>query len=284
MVPPVKCSRVSSRSYEFWPSDLQRAGHTTVQVDEDEPLGQHLKKIGKHEVYGVHMAMQKLPCKLVATSKFRNGKDRWWCPVHQGSYGKKAQVDEIQRPNDYCELGIWIGLAPAIDTYNTDPKYFYAGIHVHGRKEAGGKKVIDKNFPAVRISDRTGRFPNIPETGILVTTPAALEYLYYMEHQCPVNKELGVESLESQGVPRSSVELTAIIKCKHCGALHEDIGDFFGENLHKKHLCGTCGRDIFGKLTIGNPLQLFARPWRREIVGGAIDPQNKEIHLKLGMY
>lgn len=319
MVPPVKCSRVSSRSYEFWPSDLQRAGHTTVQVDEDEPLGQHLEKIGKHEVYGVHMArMQKLPCKLVATSKFRNGKDRWWCPVHQGSYGKKAQVEkarktgakccdqcdalvdfvrssevlnlnlvkpgEIQRPNDYCELGIWIGLAPAIDTYNTDTKYFYAGIHVHARKEAGGKKVIDKNFPAVRISDRTGRFPNIPETGILVTTPAALEYLYYMEHQCPVNKELGVESLESQGVPRSSVELTAIIKCKHCGALHEDIGDFFGENLHKKHLCGTCGRDIFGKLTIGNPLQLFARPWRREIVGGAIDPQNKEIHLKLGMY
>lgn len=56
MVPPVKCSRVSSRSYEFWPSDLQRAGHTTVQVDEDEPLGQHLEKIGKHEVYGVHMA------------------------------------------------------------------------------------------------------------------------------------------------------------------------------------------------------------------------------------
>ena len=88
-------------------------------------------------------------------------------------------------------------------------------------------------MPAVRISDRTGRFPNIPETGILVTTPAALEYLYYMEHQCPVNKELGVEPLESQGVPRSSVELTAIVKCKHCGALHEDIGDFFGENLHK---------------------------------------------------
>ena len=49
---------------------------------------------------------------------------------------------EIQGPNDYCELGIWIGLvglAPAIDTYNTNPKYFYAGIHVHARKEVAAK-------------------------------------------------------------------------------------------------------------------------------------------------
>ena len=276
-----------------------------------------LEKIRKHEVYGVHMArMQKLPCHLIQSSKFRNGRDRWWCPIHQGDYGRKKKVaqaektgvrccqhsdslvdfvrsseimevnlvkdEEVRGAHDYCELGIWIGLAPAIDTFNKNPKHFYAGIHVHARKEPAGKKVIDKNYPAVRIKDQTGRFPNIPSEGILVTTPAALEYLYYMEHQCPVNAE-GVESLESQGMPRSQVELTAIVRCKHCQALHEDIGDFFGENLHKKHLCGTCGREIReidGQGTVGNPLQLFERSWRREIVGERIDPHNKEIHIK----
>ena len=139
--------------------------------------------------------------------------------------------------------------------------------------------MIDKNYPAVRIRDSTGRFPKIPSSGLLVTTPAALESLYYMEHQCPGNAKLGVHSLESQNVPRSSVELTPTGLCKHCDALHEDIGHFFGENLHKKHLCGSCGRDIWGKANIANPLQLFERPWRREIVGDRIDPQNKEIHL-----
>ncbi|CAJ1456841.1 unnamed protein product [Effrenium voratum] len=314
-----KRSRTCVKKYEFWPSDLQRAGHTSVSVEEDDELWKVLQKIGKHDIYGIHMArMQKLPCKLIPTSKFRNGQERWWCPIHQGSYGKKKQVaeakqtgvkccdqrdalidfvqssdvleltlvkpGEVQGENDYVELGLWIGLAPALDTFNEKTaehgrKYFYAGIHVHARKEPGGKKVIDKNFPAVRIRDRTGRFSKIPTEGILVTSPAALEYLYYMEHRCPVNAQLG-KCLDDQKVTRSSVDLAAVVRCKHCESLHEDIGDFFGENPHKKHLCGTCGRDIFGKANIGNPLQLFERPWRREIVGEKIDPQNKEIHIK----
>lgn len=197
-----KRSRCTVKKYEFWPSDLQRAGHTSVKVEDAEPLGQYLEKIGKHDVYGIHMArMQKLPCKLIASQKFRNGQERWWCQVHQGVYGKKKQVfeasktgvkccdqsdalidfvrssevlqlnlvkpGEVKEENDYVELGIWIGLAPAIDTSNEKSKYFYAGIHVHARKEMGGRKVIDKNFPAVRIKDHTGRFPKIPSEGIL---------------------------------------------------------------------------------------------------------------------
>ena len=263
-----KRSRCTAKRYEFWPSDLQRAGHTSVLVEEGEQLWKQLEKTEKHEVYGIHMArMQKLPCKLIPSSKFRNGQDRWWCPIHQGCYGKKKQVFEasktgqkccdhsdalvdfvkssdileltlvnpgaVKEENDYVELGVWIGLAPALDTFNEKSKYFYAGIHVHARKELGGRKVIDKNYPAVRIRDRTGRFKQIPETGVLVTSPAALEYLYYMEHRCPVNAQLG-KSLDEQKVTRSSVELNALVKCKHCEALHEDIGDFFGENPHKK--------------------------------------------------
>ena len=170
-----KRARCSTERYEFWPSDLQRAGHTSVAVQDDEPLGRHLAGIGRHEVYGIHMArMQKQPCKLLPTSKFRNGAERWWCPVHQGSYGKKAQVLKASKTgvkccdqsdalvdfvrssevldlrlvapgkaleaNDYCELGIWIGLAPAIDTYNDKGKYFFAGFtSMHAKSWEGPK-------------------------------------------------------------------------------------------------------------------------------------------------
>lgn len=37
--------------------------------------------------------------------------------------------------------------------------------------------------------------------------------------------------------------------------------------FHQKHLGGTCGRDIFGKGTIGNPLQLFERAGK---IGGYV--------------
>ena len=98
-----KRARCNTVKYEFWPSDLQRAGHTSVSVQSDEPLGEHLAKTGRHEVYGIHMArMQKLPCKLVPTSKFRNGAERWWCPIHQGSYGKKAQVLKAGKTGVKC--------------------------------------------------------------------------------------------------------------------------------------------------------------------------------------
>ena len=217
-----KRPRCSAKKYEFWPSDLQRAGHTSVLVEEGEDLGKQLRDIKKHEVYGIHMArMQKLPCKLIPTSKFRNGQERWWCPIHQGVYGKKKQVFEagktgvkrcdqsdalidfvqsseileltlvkpgdVKEENDYVELGIWIGLAPALDTFNEKNKYFYAGIHVHARKEMGGRKVIDKNFPAVRIRDRTGRFPKIPKG---FWWPAQQPWSTYMEHHCPVNAKM----------------------------------------------------------------------------------------------
>ena len=234
---------------------------------------------------------------------------RWWCPIHQGSYGKKAQLEqakktgvkccdqsaalvdcvcssevknlrlvepgELGHADDYCELGLWIGLAPALDTYSGQDSYFFAGIHVQARKELGGKKVIDKNYPAVRIKDATGRFPNIPAGGILVTTPAALEYLYYMENRCPVNAQFRL----APSLPRSTVQLKDIVRCKHCSALHEDIGDRFGQQSHKKHLCGSCGRDICDRAgSIGNPLQVFDRVWSRKSVD-QIDPQNKEIRI-----
>eukprot|EP00440_Ansanella_granifera_P004050 gb/GFBE01004396.1/.p1 GENE.gb/GFBE01004396.1/~~gb/GFBE01004396.1/.p1 ORF type:complete len:422 (+),score=96.64 gb/GFBE01004396.1/:1-1266(+) len=310
--PAQKMAR-STVQYEFWPSSLRRTGHTTVDVDPADALYKRLQEIPKHPVYEVHMArMEQLPCQLQPTSKFRNGADRWWCPVHQGNYGKKAQIkaaeaggekccdhadvgvdfvrtsevfefclvprDAVMGPNDYCELGVWIGLAPSIDTVTAQTKFFPC-IRVCARKTIGGPKVVDKSFPAVRIKDKTGRFPRIPSEGITVTTPAALEFLYYLENLCPVNARLGLQVVPGQSLPRSAVDLTDIVRCKHCEALHEDIGDFFGQKLHRQHLCFGCGRNIYGPPSIGNPMKAFAREWKREVAGMNIDPHNAEVHL-----
>lgn len=319
VLPSTKKSRVALK-YKMWPSSLKRAGHTTVSVDDpDQPLFQYLTNFPKNQAMNIHMGrMCRVPCLLQPTSKFRHGAPRWWCPVHQGSFGKKRQLESAkslgvrrcehaddpvdfvrvsdipelclvpakmvkEAPNYYCELGIWIGLPPAVDT-STEQRFF-PGIHVHARKEPGGPKVIDTNYPAVLVKDKTGRFPALPPEGIFVTSPTALEYLYYMENQCPVNRQImvGGGSAELPHLPRSPVVLEAQVRCKHCQSLHEDVGDFFGETEHKKHLCGQCGRDIFNKGrvgNIGNPLGALRREFRREVVGTNIDPQNAELRIE----
>ena len=68
-----KRSHCTAKRYEFWPSDLHCAGHTSVLLEEGQPLWKQLEKTEKHEIYGIHMVrMQKLPCKLIPSSKFRN--------------------------------------------------------------------------------------------------------------------------------------------------------------------------------------------------------------------
>ena len=298
--------------YKIWPSSLTRAGHTTVSVDDPrEPLYQFLvsdkddnnddKTKEPTSARGMHMGRMatQVPCLLTTPSaKFRHGAERWWCPVHQGQYGKKAQLaetartgvrccdqahdavdfvqqsdipvfclttaDDVQKSADnYGELGIWIGLPPALDTSSTKHRYF-PGIHVHARKHVKGKKVVDTNFPAVIVRDTTGRFPLLGgEDGVTITPAAALEYLYYMEDKCPVNQQLGEKTL----LPRSKVELVGQVRCKHCSALHEDVGSYFGQEPHKKHLCGQCGRAIMTKGDISNPMMAFHRPFHRRVVG-----------------
>jgi len=301
----------TNHAYKIWPSDLARAGHTTVSVDDpSEPLYKFFEDLQPHPRYGIRMGRNmKAPCLLQVSSGFPDGTQRWWCPVHQGVCGKPAQLKEAgcngqkaceraddpvdcvraadipifclthpdqvcESPNSYCELGIWIGLPPALDTLMGNR--FFPGIHVHARKETGGKKVVDTNFPAVTVRDTTGRFPQLAGEGVTVTSPAALEYLYYMENKCPVNRVL---SSGAGAVPRPEVELVADVRCEHCKALHEDIGDHLGGTKHTENLCGQCGRDIVGPPQISNPLVALRREFRREVVGTNIDPQNKELRL-----
>lgn len=312
--------------YKFWPSSLIRAGHTTIQLnDPEEPLYQFLEQVQPSDAFEGNLRMGRMvrnvPCYLQPSSKYRHGADRWWCPVHQGAYGKKDHLAKTQTTgvrrcehaddpvdfcrvqdipvfilsnktddttdtdttgsnNLFCELGIWIGLPPAISTRDPSARFF-PGIHVHARKQLGAKKVVDRNYPVVTVKDQTGRFLQLSGDGVTITSPAALEYLYWMENQCPVNKarikalsvpttttsQENTDKENNKLIPRPpNTQLMAQVRCKNCNNLHEDIGDFFGATKHVKHLCGQCGRDIFSKgreSAIGNPLVAMRRIYQR---------------------
>ncbi|CAG0914148.1 unnamed protein product [Notodromas monacha] len=258
--------------YIMWPSSLMRAGHTKVEINSTDPT--HAAVIQNiHDEFGIHVGRGvQLPCKLFPSSKFRNGRERFWCPVHQGSYGKIAQVNEANSTGirkcdqvhdlidivrdseipvfdlgDYLRFSVSIGLPPSV---NTVEKNNVVGLRIHAE---GKEEVINKVFPAVYIKKIPKCLFSYSGKGLLITPPAALEAFMQMEAA-----NVGKEDQSSVG-HRVPVTLTEVVQCKHCKSLHEDVGDFFGQNYHKKHLCGCCGREIFGKPNIGNPLGIFVK-------------------------
>lgn len=313
--PCQEAKKSGAHVYQIWPSDLARAGHTTVSVDDpNEPLYKFFEAIKQHPQSGLHMGRGlKAPCLLQQSSKFRNGAGRWWCPVHQGPYGKLAHLEEMRRtgvrscehatspidcvraedvptfclvapdevgtsPDNYCELAIWLSLPPAIDTAAADSPIL-PSIRVRACKESGGKAAVEASFPAVTVRDLTGRLSKLAQEGITVTPPTALEYFYYAENKCRISRAISPGTVAQT---RPDVELVAEVRCKHCESLHEDIGDYFGGTLHKKHLCGMCGRDIFGQPNIGNPLLGFrGSEDNREVAGSSLRLESKGLRIRV---
>ena len=82
--------RSRAKRYELWPSNL-RAGHTSVSIACDSVA---------HDVYGIHMAMQKLPCCVQAprSETVRIGGapsgERW----KETSPGSQEDWTEVLRP------------------------------------------------------------------------------------------------------------------------------------------------------------------------------------------
>lgn len=184
-----------------------------------------------------------LPCDFVNAGKFRHGADRWWCRTHQAHWGIKAdheaysQLGELmcanhdQRMNyviapyelnvdEFLEVGIWCSMPPGISTepiQDSLPK-----IHVHVRKELNGKKIVDRDFPAIAMlySSQSKLFGNSDITQVNITPPAAFEFVRGLE----LGREMDC------------------ISCSYCGYPHLDLGDF-ARNPHRKHFCANCGRD-----------------------------------------
>lgn len=184
-----------SEKYILWPSSLKRAGWTEVEFD--QTLDQ------------IEGSSNVLPCKLFESSKFRNGNNRFWCPVHQGVYGKKREIE----------------------------KFISTGIKKCDQSEDFISYIKKSEIPIFKEGEIITKNPSIflfsENKKILITPPAVLE--------------LFLRKGKKQN-----------IQCKNCNNFHEDIGEVFGKNEHKKHLCGFCGRDIFGKPGIGNPLIIIS--------------------------
>lgn len=184
-----------------------------------------------------------LPCDFVNAGKYRHGADRWWCRTHQCHWGTKADIESYDRSKrmicanheqrmhyvvapfeidmtKHAEVGIWCSMPPAISTGVLDLRP--PRIHVHVRREPGGKKVIDRDFEAIAVlyNGTLGLFDNPDITRVNITPPAAFEFVRSLE----VGRDMGC------------------VACSHCGYPHLDLGDF-AERPHRKHFCANCGRD-----------------------------------------
>lgn len=184
-----------------------------------------------------------LPCDFVHAGKFRHGAERWWCRTHQTHWGTKADQESYSdsramicanhaqpmhyvvgpletNAREYAEMGIWCSLPAAMSTQSINPRA--PKIHVHLRREAAGKKVVDADFAAIALlyNEDLGLFGNHEITRVNITPPAAFEFVCALEF----GREL------------------SCINCSHCGYPHLDLGDF-AKKAHRKHFCANCGRD-----------------------------------------
>jgi hypothetical protein len=185
----------------------------------------------------------ELPCDFVNAGKFRHGADRWWCRTHQTHWGTKADQEALARfgrmqcanhaqrmhyvvspktinLTEHAEVGVWCSMPAALSTFEIKPRA--PKIHVHVRPEAGGKKIIDRDFPAISMlyNEELDLFGSDEITRVNITPPAAFEFVCALE----ANREM------------------SCINCSHCGYPHLDLGDF-ARTPHRKHFCGNCGRD-----------------------------------------
>lgn len=219
-----------------------------IAVSSPEFLGHFPAKQGSDAI---------LPCDFVEAGKFRNGVIRMWCSTHQTHWGTKADLQAFEEAdemrcsshaqkmnyvvspytldiNENEEVGIWCSMPAALSTHEIRPRP--PRIHVHVRPEAGGRKTVDKDFPAMSIlyGKDLGLFASETISRVNVTPPAAFEYVKGLE----LNREMDC------------------INCSHCGFPHLDMGDF-AETPHRKHFCGNCGRDSTWstKPIVSTPLQ-----------------------------
>jgi hypothetical protein len=208
---------------------------------------------------------QYTKCKILAVGKRRDGGIRYWCLEHKADatakYGKRARKcryahipsiapEEVLSLNvDNYEGGVALwGAVPPI--YDTTRRPIDRGVHVHARRVAEGKKVIDDTYRAVRL---TGKHEGIPQEGLVVSE---LDAIYYM-----------VTSMFGYAMK--------YVECMLCGFPHLDK-DWFSVHSHRRHLCAGCGHYFRDTDTaIGNPIIKT-----QEIIGGKVRPAKRDVKPK----
>jgi len=190
----------------------------------------------------IEVAGPEAPCDIAAMEKRRDGGTRYWCRAHRadatatgGTQATKCRaadavpirVHEIE-PLDLNKyqggVALW-GAVPAV--YDTTRLPMDRGIHVHARLTPDAPKDMDFTYRAVRLLGK-----GLPAEGAVVTE---IDAIYYM-----------VSSIF--GFPMS------LVPCTHCGRPHLDK-DWFSVHPHRRHLCNSCGKLFYDKVTgIGNPI------------------------------
>jgi hypothetical protein len=288
----------------MWPSSLTRAGYSKVHLDVNDATYATIHKRQPVDVLCAGRRIQ-LPCKLIATSKFRNGRERWWCPVHQGVYGKKSEIETSKITGvwkcDYSHELIDYFLEADVPVFDVEqysnlsvslrfPPFFtnlemsverLIDIHIHTEI---CEVVTDNFFSAVYIKNVPDVSPTSwghTEKGFLIVLPAALEIFFQTELFGGKNSESVIAKYRTLIEPGFEF---CHLNCKKCGNLHDDVGDYFGVNVHRKHLCGSCGMEFSGPFPsiagIGNSLIVFLIKLEQSLEHAqAINVKNQKVWL-----
>jgi hypothetical protein len=180
-------------------------------------------------------------CDIVAVGRRRDGGTRFWCLVHKADatakYGiQAAKCRYADEPPITAEqtltldldrypggVACWGAVPPVYDTTSFP---LDRGIHVHARREAGGRKEIDRTFRRVVFTGKGRR------EGLEISE---LEAIYFM-----------TSSVFGHAMQR--------VVCTECGYSHLDK-DWFSVHPHRRHLCAGCGRTFRDSMiSIGNPV------------------------------
>lgn len=169
-----------------------------------------------------------------------------------------APVLELD-PNCYPGgIAVW-GALPAI--YDTTRVVLVdEGVHVHARKELGGKKEIDQTYSIVRVK------------------------LARPDRQ--------VDTFEINGTDASYYNIGAILKfklkylrCPECRNVHSDR-DWYAVNYHQQHTCEKCGVQFEdSEPSISNPV-LFLKELCGDVLQDRpiIDPVERILHADQSKY
>ena len=169
--------------------------------------------------------------------KLRNGAPRLWCVVHRAQARSLDHCSEAAKPTAPPKrvkvevakypggVALWGALPPVINTATAPGE---SGVHLHARREVGGKKNIDDTFDEVTVIDGDKR--------VVLTANSATAF--------------NISRLFGQHVK--------YLECPRCGEAHVDAGEF-AARPHRKHLCLACGHDFYdSEPSIGNPIAAVA--------------------------
>lgn len=173
----------------------------------------------------------------------KSGEPRYWCTAHNASatakYGVKLSECEVAylqppdskpieiRPEEYPGgIALWGAVSPVYDTSNIPPE---RGIHVHARKDVGGKKSIDETYSEA-----------------LVLAPNK----YLIDRLIRVTGKSAVSHYVSKFFKQQLITNY----CTHCGSQHLDC-EQFSLKPHRRHLCHQCQQEFIDtKRGISNPI------------------------------